>query len=81
MDGQTVGWTDGRKGKINTPLLETWSCRWLKSSGGSAGAGRTTLGSGAGLGCLAGCLARGDAGGLLGGLTRGMVVSIVVAGT
>jgi hypothetical protein len=53
----------------------------LKSSGGCAGAGRITLGSGAGLGCLAGCLARGEAGGLLGGLARGMVVSIVVAGT
>ena len=79
MDGQTVGWTDGQTGKINTPSLETWSCRWLKSSGG--GAGRTTLGSEAVLGCLAGCLARGEAGGLLGGLARGMVVSIVVAGT
>jgi hypothetical protein len=79
MDGRTDGRMDGQTGKINTPSLETWSCRWLKSSGG--GAGRTTLGSGAGLGCLAGCMARGEAGGLLGGLARGMVVSIVVAGT
>jgi hypothetical protein len=78
MDGRTVGWTDG---KDQHNLAGNVELQVVKSSGGCAGAGRTTLGSRAGLGSLAGCLARGEAGGLLGGLARGMVVSIVVAGT